>query len=219
MIITIDGASASGKGTLAIHLAQHFHYPYLDTGALYRTVGLILMEKGQDPENEILAQTAAESLKIEEMPFLQNNPKLRNEQVASYAAKVSSIPGVRKALFNFQRRFALSPVRKDGSKANGAILDGRDVGTNICPEAEIKLFLKASSEIRAQRRLKELQEKGFYAIYDTILSEIEERDERDARRTIAPLRPASDALIVDTSDMTANDVFATVIQFIKGKQF
>ena len=148
---------------------------------------------------------------------LQTNPSIRREEIGSFASKVSAIPVVRKILFDFQRRFAFHPVHLNGTPAKGAILDGRDIGTVVCPEADVKLFLIASPEVRATRRLKELQEKGICAIYDTILSDIKERDERDAHRTVAPLKPADDALVLDTSEMTPDDVFAAVMDFIKGK--
>lgn len=217
MIIAIDGSAASGKGTLAQKLAHRFGYAYLDTGALYRSVGLKILNQKEDPTNVEIARKAAASLKAEEMLSLQKDSSIRTEKVGSYASKVSAIPEVRKILFDFQRRFALHPVSEEGTSASGAILDGRDIGTVVCPDAEVKLFLKASPEVRAQRRLKELQEKGICAIYDTILSDIKERDERDSKRAVAPLKPAEDALILDTSEMTPDDVFAAVIDFIKGK--
>ncbi len=217
MIIAIDGSAAAGKGTLAQNLAKYFGYAYLDTGALYRSVGLKLYEQNQDPTDVALAEKAALELKPDEMALLQANPAIRTENIGTYASKVSAIPQVRQALLDFQRRFASNPVKSDGTPASGAILDGRDIGTVVCPDAEIKLFLKANPEIRAQRRLKELQAKGICAIYDTILSDIKERDERDSKRAVAPLKPAKDALVLDTSDMNPDDVFATVIDFIHGK--
>lgn len=217
MIIAIDGSAAAGKGTLAQKLIKQFGYAYLDTGALYRSVGLKLYEQKLDPTDVKAAQTAALDLKADEMLHLQTNPAIRTEEIGAYASKVSAIPEVRQALFDFQRRFAFHPVNTDGTPAPGAVLDGRDIGTVVCPEAEIKLFLKASPEVRALRRLKELQAKGICAIYDTILSDIKERDERDSKRAVAPLKPASDALVLDTSEMSPDDVFAAVIDFIKGK--
>lgn len=217
MIIAIDGTSASGKGTLAKKLQDYFDFVYLDTGALYRAVGKILLDAGDDPTDADKAQKAALSLSPDSIRFLQNNPDIRNEKCGAAASKVSAIPEVRKILFDFQRQFALHPVKEDGTPAKGAILDGRDIGTVVCPEAEIKLYLIASAEVRAKRRLKELQEKGICVIYDEILKEVKERDERDAKRSVAPLKPADDAWILDTSDKTIDDVFADVVDYIKGK--
>ena len=154
MIIAIDGTSAAGKGTLAKSLQAFFKYAYLDTGALYRAVGKRILDKGEDPTYEAIAIQIAKELSPQTMLSLQNDPSIRTETCGTAASKVSAIPGVRQALFNFQRNFALNPVFEDGTPAPGAVLDGRDIGTVVCPEAEIKLFLIASPEIRAKRRLK-----------------------------------------------------------------
>lgn len=217
MIIAIDGTSAAGKGTLAARLKEALDFAYLDTGALYRAVSKIVLEKGQNPENAQAAVDAALSLSPKEMLILQKDPSIRTEECGKAASKVSAIEGVRKALFDFQRRFALNPSFADGTPAKGAILDGRDIGTVVCPEAQMKIFLTASAEIRAKRRLKELQEKGICVIYDQILKEVKERDERDSKRAIAPLKPADDAFILDTSEMSADEVFANVWQKMKSK--
>ena len=217
MIIAIDGTSAAGKGTLAKRLQDFFDYAYLDTGALYRAVGKRVLDLGLDPTDEAAATQAAKELSPETMLFLQKDPSIRNEVCGAAASKVSAIPSVRQALFDFQRNFALHPVKEDGTPAKGAVLDGRDIGTVVCPDAEIKLFLSASAEVRAKRRQKELQEKGICAIYEDILNDVKKRDERDSSRATAPLKPADDALILDTSDMTIDDVFARVIDFINQK--
>ena len=217
MIIAIDGTSASGKGTLARRLQEFFDFAYLDTGALYRAVGKKVMDMGQDPANEQVAIEVAQNMDSRSILTLQNDPSIRTEECGYAASKVSPVPGVRDALFNFQRRFALSPVKQDGTPAKGAILDGRDIGTVICPDADIKLFLVASAEVRAKRRQKELQEKGICAIYEDVLSEVKARDARDSQRTVAPLKPAQDAFVLDTSDLTADEVFAKVLDFIKTK--
>lgn len=217
MIIAIDGTSAAGKGTLAKSLQAFFKYAYLDTGALYRAVGKKILDMGEDPANESIAEKVAQELSPETMLSLQNDSSIRTEECGSAASKVSAIPAVRKALFDFQRNFALNPVFEDGTPANGAILDGRDIGTVVCPEAEIKLFLIASPEIRAKRRLKELQEKGICAIYEDVLNDVKKRDERDSNRAIAPLKPADDAFILDTSDLAIDSVFTQVIDFINTK--
>ena len=217
MIIAIDGTSAAGKGTLAKRLQDFFDYAYLDTGALYRAVGKRVLDLGLDPTDEAAATQAAKELSPKTMLFLQKDPSIRNEVCGAAASKVSAIPSVRQALFDFQRNFALHPVKEDGTPAKGAVLDGRDIGTVVCPDAEIKLFLSASAEVRAKRRQKELQEKGICAIYEDILNDVKKRDERDSSRATAPLKPADDALILDTSDMTIDDVFARVIDFINQK--
>ena len=217
MIIAIDGTSAAGKGTLAKRLKEHFDYAYLDTGALYRAVGKSVLDMGKDPSDEATAIQAAQNLKPETILTLQDDPSIRTEECGKAAAKVSPISGVRQALFDFQRRFALSPVKPDGTPAKGAILDGRDIGTVICPDAQFKLFLVASPEVRAKRRQKELQEKGICAIFEHVLAEVKARDERDSTRAIAPLKPANDALVIDTSDLTSDEVFNKALDFINSK--
>ena len=217
MIIAIDGTSAAGKGTLAKRLQDFFDYAYLDTGALYRAVGKRVLDLGKDPTDEAAATQAAKELSPETMLSLQKDPSIRNEVCGAAASKVSAIPAVRQALFDFQRNFALNPVKEDGTPAKGAVVDGRDIGTVVCPDAEIKLFLSASAEVRAKRRQKELQEKGICAIYEDVLNDVKKRDERDSSRATAPLKPAEDALILDTSDLTIDDVFARAIDFINQK--
>lgn len=217
-IIAIDGSSATGKGTLGLRLAQTFDYAYLDTGALYRGVAYNLIQKGCDLSDETAAISVAQGLSSTQMLHLQDESDIRTESCGKAASMISSIPGVRQALFDFQRRFALHPLQKNGSLAAGAILDGRDIGTVICPEADFKFFLTARAEIRAERRLKELQSKGLYVIYENVLSDIIARDKRDQERKTAPLKPADDALIIDTSDLTADEVYAQVVRFIKGRK-
>lgn len=217
MIIAIDGTSAAGKGTLAKRLQDFFDYAYLDTGALYRAVGKRVLDLGKDPCDEEAATQAAKELSPETMLQLQKDSSIRNEVCGAAASKVSAIPAVRQALFDFQRNFALHPVKEDGTPAKGAVLDGRDIGTVVCPDAEVKLFLSASAEVRAKRRLKELQEKGICVIYEDVLNDVKKRDERDSSRATAPLKPAEDALILDTSDLTIDDVFARAIDFINQK--
>lgn len=214
-IIAIDGSSSAGKGTLAFRLAERFDYAYLDTGALYRGVGYEMLQKGLNPEDEKAALEVALSLSPGKMLHLQDESAIRNEVCGKAASQVSALPAVRKALFDFQRRFAEQPIKKDGKWAQGAILDGRDIGTVICPDAPIKIFLTARPEIRAERRFKELQSKGLCVIYETVLSDITARDKRDQERTAAPLKPATDAFIIDTSDMTPDDVFAAAIRYIE----
>lgn len=217
-IIAIDGSSATGKGTLGLKLAQTFDYAYLDTGALYRGIAYELIQNGHNLSDEAAAISVAQSLTSAKMLHLQDESEIRTETCGKNASIISSISGVRQALYDFQRRFALYPVRKDGTSAKGAILDGRDIGTVICPDADFKLFLTARAEIRAERRLKELQSKGLCVIYEDVLSDIVARDKRDSERKTAPLKPAEDALIIDTSDLTADEVYARVVRYIKGRE-
>jgi cytidylate kinase len=216
MIIAIDGPAAAGKGTLARRIAEAFGFAYLDTGSLYRAVGLMVLETDKNPENESEATEVAKSLTTDIFKNLSVNPELRSEGVGIAASKVSAISGVRAALLDFQREFAKNPPNiyvNDGEiPAKGAVLDGRDIGTVICPDADIKLFVTASAEKRAERRYKELQEKEKNVIYERVLQDIKDRDERDSNRAVAPLVPADDAIIVDTSDMNADEVFDFVVQ-------
>ena len=202
-VITIDGPAGVGKGTLARNLAAHYGFAYLDTGALYRATALRCLALAVPPED---AAACAATLTPEDLA----HPDLRQEAVGAMASRVAAIPDVRAALVEYQRRFAAQPP----NGAAGAVLDGRDTGTVICPDAPAKLFLTASAEIRAERRLKELQERGEAAIYDTILREIRERDARDQGRAIAPLVPAADAVIIDTSCKTIADVFDFAVRCI-----
>lgn len=206
MIVAIDGPAAAGKGTLARRLAQELGLAYLDTGLLYRAVGFAVLAAGADPEDPAAAVRAAKALKPEAL----SNPDLRTDTVANAASKVSAIPGVRAELLEFQRNFAKSPPK--GS--NGAVLDGRDIGTVVCPGAEAKLFVTASPEVRAERRLKELQGRGLEAIYARVLQDMKERDARDSARAVSPLEPAKDAFVLDTSDLDAEAVFARALDFI-----
>lgn len=216
-IIAIDGTSATGKGTLGIRLAQTFDYAYLDTGALYRGIGYQMLLNGEELTNIESAVRIARSLTSEKMLHLQNESAIRTEECGKAASIISPIPGVRQALFDFQRRFAENPVQKNGQPAQGAILDGRDIGTVICPDADFKFFLTARPEIRAERRFKELQSKGLCVIFENVLSDVLSRDKRDSERTTAPLRPADDAIVLDTSDLTADEVYTRVIRHIKGE--
>jgi CMP/dCMP kinase len=204
-IIAIDGPAAAGKGTLARRLAAELGFDYLDTGLIYRAVGMKLARAGLDPADVALAERAAQDLSPTDLAATD----LRIDEAAQAASKVASIPGVRAALLDFQRRFAAHPP---GGK--GAVLDGRDIGTVVCPQAGVKLFVTASVEKRAERRLKELQEKGLGAIYGTVLADMRERDERDTNRAVAPLVPAQDAAVLDTSDLDADQAFAAAIGII-----
>jgi len=207
MIIAVDGPAASGKGTLARRIADHLGYAHLDTGRLYRAVGLALIRAGRDPADADAAEMAARALDTTAL----NDADLAGDGVAQAASKVAAIPGVRAALLDFQRQFAHDPP----GGAAGAVLDGRDVGTVVCPDADIKFFVTASAEIRAKRRHKELLNRGEASIYARVLQELRERDARDCSREIAPLKPAEDAIVLDTSLMDADAAFATAVGHIE----
>lgn len=210
MIISVDGPAAAGKGTLARRLADHFGFALLDTGLLYRAVGLRTLRGGTDPSNREAAIRSATELTEEDL----RDPQLRGDEAANAASKVGAIPEVRAALLDFQRRFAASPP----AGAAGAVLDGRDIGTVVCPDAEAKLFVTASLEVRAARRLKELRERGREAIHSRVLRDMQERDRRDSGRDVAPLEPAEDAFVLDTSELDPDAVFAEALKFIKSRQ-
>ena len=206
MIIAIDGPAASGKGTLARRLAAHFGLRYLDTGLLYRAVGLTVQERGGDPDNAADAKAAADTLD----PAGLDRPDLRSEEAGRSASKVAAIPAVREALLAFQRRVA--------EMAPGAVLDGRDIGTVVCPDADYKLFVTASVEARAERRFKELQGKGVETIQERVLQDLKERDARDSGRAVAPMVPASDAFFLDTTGLDADAAFAAALAWISSRR-
>ena len=203
MIITVDGPAAAGKGTIARALAQHFSYHFLDTGTLYRRVGLALLETSDDPRNVKAAVAVAQNLNSHPYSDLD----LRTEAVGAAASIVAVIPEVRTALLAYQRSFA--------DQLPGAVLDGRDIGTVVCPDADVKLFITASPEVRAKRRLAELQSYGADVTFDVVLADIKQRDERDRTRAVAPLVPAADATIIDTSEMTAEAAINAAINVTK----
>lgn len=207
-IIAIDGPAAAGKGTLARRVAAELGFDYLDTGLIYRAVGMNVDRAGFDPADPARAGEAARDLQPEDLAA----DDLRTDDAAQAASKVAAIPEVRAALLDFQRRFAATPP---GGK--GAVLDGRDIGTVVCPDAGIKLYVTASAETRAQRRLLELQGKGIDTTFDKVLAEMRERDERDASRAVAPLKPAEDAHLLDTSALSADAAFDAAIAFIRTK--
>ncbi len=206
MIIAIDGPAAAGKGTLARRLAGHFGLAFLDTGLLYRTVGMNLVRKGGDTGDPAAAEAAAKSLKVEDLEA----PDLRTDAAADAASRVSALPAVRAQLLSFQRDFARSPP----GGAPGAVLDGRDIGTVVCPDADVKIFVTARIEVRADRRFKELREWGLDVIHGRVLADMKERDARDSERAVSPLVPARDAFQLDTSDLDADQVFAAALDFI-----
>lgn len=214
MIIAIDGPAAAGKGTLAQNLAKHFSYAFLDTGRLYRAVGYAVLQAGADPSDETAAAKQARAFDPKSINQILSNPALRDEATGNAASKVAAIPAVREALLQLQRDFAEHPFFEDGMPAKGAVLDGRDIGTVVCPDADVKFFVTASAEVRADRRFKELQEAGKPADYDKILADIKERDERDSNRATAPLKPAADAYVLDTSHLNAVQAFQAALDYI-----
>jgi cytidylate kinase len=198
-VIAVDGPAASGKGTIARALARHFGLPHMDTGLLYRAVALNLWKWGGDPSSEFEALRACDDL-----GFVPDDPELRSEGVSKIASMISAYPSVRAALLGRQQDFA--------RQVGGAVLDGRDIGTVIAPGADVKLFITASPEVRAERRLKELQSRAMTAHYEDVLADIRSRDARDSGRVVAPLKPASDALVVDTSKLDPDQAIAEAIR-------
>jgi cytidylate kinase len=203
LIVAIDGPAASGKGTLARRVAEHFGLAHLDTGKLYRATGLGVIEAGADPADPAAAEEAARNIDFARL----GEARLLAEDVARAASVVAAIPAVRAALLEAQRRFARHPPPVNNRPAKGAVLDGRDIGTVVCPDANVKLFLIASAEARAERRVKELRERGAAAIYDAVLQDMRERDARDSERQVAPLAAAPDAMTIDTTRLDADEVF------------
>lgn len=200
MIIAVDGPAASGKGTIARALAVHYDLPHLDTGLLYRAVGVATARAGRDPDVEA---DAAAGCRIDET--LLTDPELRSEAAGALASRVSRHPAVRAALLEYQQAFARQP--------GGAVLDGRDIGTVIAPDADAKLFVTASTEVRAQRRHRE----DALTDYDAILADIEARDARDSGRSAAPLRQADDADLLDTTDMTIGAAVQRAIALVEAR--
>lgn len=207
IIIAIDGPSASGKGTVAKRLAAHFDFAHLDTGLLYRAVGLAVLRMGGDPADPALAEQAALALDPATLVGAADDPDLRLDTTSTAASKVASLPAVRSALLKFQKDFCATPPF--GKK--GAVLDGRDIGTVIAPSAPVKIYVTASTEARATRRFKELQGRGENVTYATVLKDMQERDARDASRSVAPAKPADDAVILDTTEMTADQAFTAAM--------
>ena len=205
-VVAIDGPAASGKGTLARRVAERFGLAHLDTGRLYRAAARQVLEAGGDPANPAAAVAAA--MRVD--PRHLDDLRLASEEVAAAASTVAAIPGVRQALLDVQRAFAAAPA----PPAKGAVLDGRDIGTAVCPAAAVKLFLTASAETRAERRLRELRARGVPAIYEDVLQDMKERDARDSSRRVAPLAAAPDAVTIDTTGLDADQVFERVSHLI-----
>jgi cytidylate kinase len=201
-VIAVDGPAASGKGTIARALAKHFELPHMDTGLLYRAAALNLWRWGGDPASHFEAVRACGDIGVD-----PDDPELRSEPVSEIASRISVYPEVRAALLERQQDFA----RQSG----GAVLDGRDIGTVIAPGADVKLFVSASPEVRAQRRLRELAARGMPAHYEEVLADIRARDERDSTREVAPLKPAVDAILLDTSDLDVGAAIAAAVRLVE----
>lgn len=210
LVVAIDGPAAAGKGTLARRLAAHLDLAYLDTGSIYRAVGLSVLRQGGDPALPEAAEAAARALTPQRLSALQADPDLRSEAAGTAASLVAAQPPVRAALLAFQRAYAATPP----GAAKGAVLDGRDIGTVVCPDADRKVFVTASVEERARRRIKELRDRGQEAIESRVLQDMKDRDARDQDRSVAPLRPAEDALVLDTSALDADAAFAAVLEYV-----
>ncbi|NBT22690.1 MAG: (d)CMP kinase [Methylocystaceae bacterium] len=201
-VIAIDGPAASGKGTLARRLAEYYKLPHLDTGLLYRATACALIDEGLSLEDALAAEEAARGLSLNEF----DPERLRSREIGEASSVVASIPAVRAALIEMQQNFAARP--------EGAVLDGRDIGTVICPNARIKIFVTASPETRAQRRALELAGRGEPADYNLILEDVRKRDARDSARQTAPLKQAPDAILIDTTELDKDAVFARALKIV-----
>ena len=206
-VIAIDGPAASGKGTIARQLAAHFGFAHLDTGSLYRAVALHLLNQYLDPDNAVAAVQAAETMDL----ALLDDPGIRTRETGVAASKVAANPGVRRALLGLQCRFCANPP----GERDGAVLDGRDIGTVIAPDATVKLFVTASAETRARRRQAEVEAGGTVVDLKTMLADLAERDARDSSRAAAPLKPVEDAHLLDTTEMSIETAIAEAIGVVE----
>jgi cytidylate kinase len=202
VVIAVDGPAASGKGTIARALAKHYRLPHMDTGLLYRIVALNLWRWGGDPGNEFEALRACHEFGVD-----PDDPELRSEPVSKIASSISAYPAVRAALLERQQEFA--------SQVGGAVLDGRDIGTVIAPQANVKLFVTASPEVRARRRLGELFARGMSTHYEDVLADIRARDDRDSNRDVAPLKQAPDAILLDTTALDIDQAIAEAVRLVE----
>lgn len=210
-VIAVDGPSAAGKGTLARRLAGHYGFAFLDTGLLYRATARRLLRQGQGPTDEAAAVAAAAQV----TPGDLDASDLRGEEVAQTASKVAAIPAVRRRLLVLQREFAARPPALAGGKpAAGIVLDGRDIGTVVCPAADVKIFVTASPEERARRRHRELLGRGENVIYARVLQDMIDRDSRDSGRAVSPLIPAADAFVIDSTALDADAAFAAAVALV-----
>lgn len=209
-VIAVDGPAASGKGTLARRLAAHFDYAYLDTGALYRAVALCVLRSGEDPADEEAAIAAARTLDMHLLEDADFAVALRTAETGAAASHVAAVPDVRAAILTAQHQFAANPP---GDKP-GAVLDGRDIGTVVCPAADQKLFITARAAVRAERRFNELKTQDETLSFETVLADIEARDARDMNRATAPLKQAADAHLLDTSDLSIEEAFNAALALL-----
>jgi cytidylate kinase len=209
VVIAVDGTAASGKGTLAQKLAEHFRFAHLDSGALYRLVALAVADQGTDPGREEAAVAAARNIDVTR----RGDPRIRSAEFGHAASVVSVFPEVRQALLQFQRDFAVRPP----GGVKGVVIDGRDIGTVICPDAAAKLFVDAAPKVRAHRRWLELKGRGENADEARLFADIIERDKRDSGRPISPSKPASDALLLDTTHLDIDAAFAAALALVKPK--
>lgn len=212
-VIAIDGPSASGKGTLARRLADFFGYAYLDTGLLYRMVGFLVAEAGVAVADAEAVAKIARGLNAAKIGLLAGHEGLRNEAAAERASVVATYAGVRSALLKFQQNFAAEPPEGFA----GAVLDGRDIGTVIVPDAKVKIYVTATAEARAERRYKELRQRDENVTYAQVLAELQQRDVRDANRSVVPAKPADDAVQLETSMLTADEAFAAALAIVREK--
>jgi len=203
MIIAIDGPAASGKGTLGKRLAAHYGLRHLDTGLIYRAVAKALLDAGHSPANRARAVAAAEAID----PSRLDEPALKSQVVGEAASLVSAVPEVRKAVLAFQRDFGRTPP--------GAVLDGRDIGTVVFPDADVKIFVTATADVRARRRAVELREAGNRVDEAEVLADIQRRDERDTKRSVAPLKPAREAHLLDTTHLDIDAAFRAAIDIVE----
>jgi CMP/dCMP kinase len=220
LVITIDGPAAAGKGTIARAIGHLFDFIILDTGMLYRLVGLDCHRAGIDPHDPVAATKRAEELAalLVKNPKLLDDPDLRGRDAGIYASIYSAIPGVRAALTQYQRDFAdHPPLFPDGRHPGGAILDGRDCGTVICPNAALKFYITAHIEERAHRRHRDLQARGDDISYNNVLQDLTQRDHRDMTRAVAPTMPADDAIIIDTTNRTVDDIVAEAADWVQSR--
>ncbi len=206
MIIAVDGPLASGKGTIARALAAHFKLPYLDTGSLYRATGVAVIDASIDPADEAACARAARTLDLATI----DEARIRTAEAGAMASRVAALPAVREALYELQRDFATRP--------GGAILDGRDIGTVICPDADVKLYITADTETRARRRWSELKAGGETISLEDMLAQTRERDLRDAERADAPMRPAEDATLLDTSSLSIDAAVTEAVAIVEKRQ-
>ena len=210
MIVAIDGPAASGKGTLARRIAGRLGFAHLDTGQIYRAVAALLLAAGHGPDDTAAAARIAEEMTAADL----ERDDLRGEAVGQAASRIAAVPAVRGALLAFQRRFARTPPEGRA----GAVLDGRDIGTEVCPEADVKIYVTADLDTRARRRHKELLGRGEASIYARVLRDMRERDARDQARASAPLRLADDAIVVDSTEKDAEQVLEIALAAIEARQ-